>query len=129
MSSVRSPVVDPMAFTENKILSGTSLAVTRMLERNADCISAELQDANVPRPDSQEKTIVKDTCDAAITVRSNQQEDFAKPAILADELHIATEPVRYSTSKNSPPKRGEGSSSKVEGGKRSQGQEPLRSLS
>ena len=78
MSNARFPVVDPTAFTENEILNGTSLAVTRTPERNVDCISADFQDANLPRPDSQEKTIVKDTCDSVIILRSKRQEDYAK---------------------------------------------------
>lgn len=89
MSNARSLVADPTASTETKILNGTSLAVTRMPERNADCISADFQDANSPRPDSQEKTIVKDTCDSVIILRSNRQEDFAEPAFSDDVIRIA----------------------------------------
>ena len=76
MSNVRSPVADPMASTETKILNGTSLAVTRMPLRNVDSFSVNSQDANPPTKDSQEKIIIKGTCDYVITFSSNHQEDF-----------------------------------------------------
>ncbi|KAK0513153.1 hypothetical protein JMJ35_004139 [Cladonia borealis] len=63
MSNVPSPVADPTASTENKILNGTSLAVTGMLQRSLDDIFVTLQDASPPK-DSQEKTIIRDTCDS-----------------------------------------------------------------
>ena len=82
MLNVRSPVADPMASTETKILNGTSLAVTRMPLRNVDSFSVNSQDANPPTKDSQEKIIIKDTCDYVITFSSNQQGDFADIYVL-----------------------------------------------
>ena len=62
MSNARSLAADPAGFTENKILNGTSLAATKM-----PSISVISEDVN---PDSQEKIIVKDTCDSVTTLRS-----------------------------------------------------------
>ena len=67
MSNARSPVADPTASTEIKILNGTSLAVTRMPQRNADGISVNIQDAKSPKA-SQEKTIIRDTSDSMISL-------------------------------------------------------------
>ena len=75
MSNARSLVADPAASTEIKILNGTSLAVTRMPQRNANCISVDFQDA--PRLDFQERIIVKDICDFVITLLSNHLKDSA----------------------------------------------------
>ena len=76
MSNVPIPVADPKASTETKILNGTSLAVTSMPLRNGDSFSVNSQDANPPTKDSQEKIIIKGTCDYVITFSSNHQEDF-----------------------------------------------------
>ena len=82
MSNVRSLVADPMASTEIKILTGTSLAVTSMPLRKVDSFSVKSQDANPPTKDSQEKIIIKDTCDYVITFSSNHQEDFGDFRVL-----------------------------------------------
>ena len=77
MSNARSPVADPTASTEIKILNGTSLAVTRMPKRNADGISVNIQDANSPKA-SQGKTIIRDTCDSMIRLSNNPKENFRR---------------------------------------------------
>ena len=92
MSNARSSVADPPVSTESKILNGTCQAVTRMPERNPDCISADFRDANLPRPDSQERTIVKDTCDSIITLQLNHQENFLELDLSDDDLHELCDP-------------------------------------
>ena len=82
MSNARSLVANPTASTESKILDVTSLAVTRMPQRNVGGISVDSQDANSPRLDSQERIIVKDTCDSVITLPSNYQEGSAEADLL-----------------------------------------------
>ena len=75
MSNALSPVADPTASTESKTLDVTSLAVIRMSQRNVDSFSVTSQDANPPIKDSQEKTILKDTCDSIPTWLKNHQGD------------------------------------------------------
>ena len=81
MSNARSLVVNPTASTESEILAVTSLAVTRMPQRNMNSIFVNSQDANSPKH-SQEKTIIRDTCDSVITLPSNHLQEFAELAIL-----------------------------------------------
>ncbi len=102
ISDARSLVANPTASTENKILTVTSLAVIRMPQGNVDSISVNSQDANTPKLDSREKIIVRDTCDAIIILPNNHQDDFAEPAVPADErlnaikgLEIETKSSRF----------------------------------
>ena len=70
MSNARSLAADPAGFTESKISNGTSLAVTRM-----PSFFVILEDVI---PDSQEKIIVKDTCDSVITLRRRRRRAFIR---------------------------------------------------
>ena len=65
-----------------------------MPQRNLDNYFVGSKDANILK-DSQEKIIISDTCDSIITLPNNHQEDFAEPAVPADELFNAAKRVRF----------------------------------